>query len=265
MKKINSLFFTIFSLISVHCVFSQQVSIDSFKMDQFDFISSLAAWRKDNPDVSVADFANKAEELFNTKGINFSFLLDQKNCTQIKELKDKQKDRSEPLQLGGSLRSVDGDAATLSFPEPEFDVSECGRCQLSFSTLEITANDFISVVEGRNVKFYLPPNLVPSTASLVDAKDPNIIKQTFRIPFRSEPIGISHDETVLYLEFPHPELKELSLLVYSEGGFRIGTRADAEEGGKGIEVRSEQSDHKLKRFDRWQKTYVIKYKEACKN
>jgi hypothetical protein len=174
-------------------------------------------------------------------------------------MKAAQKDPSMPMRISGKLNSVDADGASLALPEPHFASKACGDCFIKLPVLEITDKTFVTIISGRNIKFHLPPNFYANEVRLVDTADASKTKQKWRIPFRSTPIGISFDENVLYLGFDEPELNDLSLLVFGEGVFQIGTRAEAEDGGKG---KSDPVSQTLK-FDRWQKTFVVTYTPKC--
>jgi hypothetical protein len=127
---------------------------------------------------------------------------------------------------------VDGDAASLALPEARF--SDCGRCYMLMPLLQITSADFVTVVLGQNIRFHLPSNFESSEVVLVDSKDKSTIRRKWRVPSKMEPVGVSYDENVLYLAFNEPELSDLSLQIFGEGTFQIGTRAEADEGGKGV-------------------------------
>ena len=226
------------------------------------FVAQLKALRASNTRATPAELARAANEILDKNGINFAVSFDKPTCDRIKNVKAQQKDPSAPLTLGTTLKSVDAEGASLILPEPIFSAGDCG-CFIELPLLQLTDRDFIAVVSGQNIKFHLPSNFFTEVAVLVDAKEPLTVKRRWRIPFRSSPIGVSHDENVLYLAFHEPELADLSLIVFGEGVFQIGTRSEAEEGGKGKSVEGSGAE-RLMRFDRWGKSYLVRYRDACR-
>jgi hypothetical protein len=203
-----------------------------------------------------------ANDLLDKNGINFQLSVDAVTCEKIRQLK--QKDPTKRISLGASLRSVDADQVSLSLPSPNVAAPECGGCFIELPLLGITDKDFVTVLRGRNIKFGMPNGVQTNEAVLLDAKDPTKVKRIWKLPFRAVPIGISYDENVLYLGFDEPELSQLSLLVFGEGVYQIGTREEAEDGGagKGSETAPGSLEQQM-RFERWKNVYIIKYKKAC--
>ncbi|MBK8467188.1 MAG: hypothetical protein IPL32_15325 [Chloracidobacterium sp.] len=221
-----------------------------------------------NPKLTSQEFAEAANRLLEKNGIGFVISFDAATCEKIKNLKDQQKDPNVPIKLGATLKSVDAEGASLVLPEPHITAAECGGCYIELPILEITDKAFVTVVEGRNIKFQLPSNFYSNEAVLLDSKDKTTIKRKWRIPFRSIPIGVSYDENVLYLGFDDSELSQLSLSVFGEGVLQITTREEAENGGKGkiIEAPSSSattSPNQVIRFDRWKNIYLVSIKKPC--
>ena len=227
------------------------------------FIDRLKALRTANPKMPMAEFIAAANSLLDKHGIGFAVSLDAATCGRIRKVKEQQKDPSASLTLGATLRSVDAEGATLTLPEPKFPSGDCG-CYIELPLLQITDKDFITVIRGRNIGFHLPTNFSSAQAELIDAKD-NTVRRKWRIPFRSVPIGVSHDGNVLYLAFDEPELSDLSLLVFGEGVFQIGTRAEAEEGGKGkLGETAPTVGYRYINFERWGNSYLVRFTELCR-
>jgi hypothetical protein len=121
---------------------------------------------------------------------------------------------------------------------------------------------------GTNIKFHKPTNFVASEAYLVNEKDLSLIKTKWRIPYRADPIGISYDGNVLYLPLLDPELKEISLAVFSEGVFQFATRSEAEASGKPnpiLDFPKVPANPNLAyvRFDYRETKHVIKFSKTC--
>jgi hypothetical protein len=257
--------FVIFAAAAVVAnTFSQKVEIAPLPVRPSTLIEDLRALKAANPKPDAAKFVEDANRLLDKQGMNYSLFFDAATCTKIREAKAKQKDSNAPVKLGGVLNSVDGEKASLSLPEAQITSDDCGGCYLNIPLLQITATSFITVLLGRNIGFELPGNVAPGRVVLVDEKGSNP-RKTWLIPRRMRPLGVTHDENVVYLAFPEPELQDISLAVFSEGTFQIATRAEAEEGGKGEAYLSTGTpkDMRITKFVRWGKTYYVGYWEPC--
>lgn len=247
--------------------YSQQFKAQAFRVNESTLLSQLVLLKAANQSMSATDLAAASDALLTKTGLPFEIFFDAITCDNLKKARDAAKDPTAPLSLSTTLQSIDADRAGLILPFPKFMNQDCGSCGISLPILQITNTDFITLVQGRNIKFGLPSNFITDEIALVDSKDPTVVKRKWRIPFRAVPIGISYDETVLYLDFSQPELKDLSLFAFSEGVFQIGTRFEAENGGLGKPVGPQTdaaaSGWKMIRFDRWSKSYVLKYRPRC--
>ena len=257
---------------SVLLAFSLFVSGQSAKLAPLEvkrstLIEQIKGLKASNPKITPQEWASAANGLLDTNGLNFAVLLDASTCERIRKTIAEQKDPNAPIRLGVSLKSVDAEGASLSLPSPIIAAPDCGGCYVELPLLQITDTDFITLILGRNIRFHLPPNFLANDVLLLDPKDRSTIIKGWRVPFRSVPIGVSHDANVVYLGFEDIELKDLSLLVFGEGVFQIGTRAEAEDGGKGRileQAGAAKTDFRQRsRFDRWNNSYLISYQTAC--
>ena len=263
-KLTNGVLGLLMVAVSSSAIHGQKVEIDPLSVKSSTFVEQLKVLKNSNPKQSPEDLAKAANLLLDKTGISFVMSFDTKTCERLRTAKAAQKDPSLPLKLNGKLSSVDAEGASLAFPEPHFASIGCGDCFVELPVLEITDKTFVTVINGRNIKFHLPSNFLVNEVRLMDAKDNSLIKTKWRIPFRSSPIGVSYDENVLYLGFDEPELAELSLMVFGEGVFQVGTRSEAEEGGKGkSESLPADAGYGIVKFDRWQRSYVVTYKPQC--
>lgn len=261
--KPNSLLSTIAVLLSlVGAVWAQKVTMSPLSITRSEFVEKLRALRKENPKLTASEFAVVANEMMEKDGLPFAISFEAATCQRLRTVKAQQKDPNAPLRLGATLKSVDADGAALALPEPRFSSQACGDCYVELPLLEVTEKDFITKLMGANIKFQLPSNFYTNEAVLFDADDANT-RRRWRIPFRSTPIGISYDENVLYLGFAEPDLAELALMMFGEGVFQIGTRAEAEEGGKGTVVADGDTGISRIKFNRWSKSYSIGFKKPC--
>ncbi len=245
-------------------VAAQQAKIAPLPVQPSKFIDELRALKAGNPKMSPADLVIEGNKLLDKQGMNFSISLDQATCTKIRDIKQKQTDPNAPVRLSGALKSVEGERANLALPDARVASDECGGCYMEIPLLQITRTDFITILRGINVRFEFPANFSTVRVTMPDEKDPRLIKRSWSIPERLVPIGVSHDENVLYLAFKEPDLGELSLAVFTEGTFELATRAEAEDGGKGQQFPSASpAPGRQVRFIRWGKTFIVSYLEPC--
>ena len=245
--------------------FAQQFKSAPLTVQRSAFIDQLKALRAADPKMPPSEFAAAANTLLDKHGIGFAVLLDATTCEKVRKAKEQTKDPSAIVTLGATLRSVDAEGASLTLPAPTVPSGDCG-CYIELPILQMTEKDFITVISGRNIRFHKPSFFSAHEALLIEPADHNKVKLRWLIPFRGVPIGVSHDENVLYLAFPGPELADLSFLVFGEGVFQIGTRAEADEGGKGKHLNNTNSaavDKKVQ-FDRWGKSLLVSYRLPCK-
>jgi hypothetical protein len=247
--------------------YSQDFKATPFSLANSKLLEQIRAARAADPKMTNEQLADAANALLQKAGLSFQVFFDATTCEKLKKARDAQKDPSAPLKLGTKLQSLGADTVSLSLDAPNFVNPACGGCYVSLNVLEITDSDLVSIIQGQNIKFARPQNFLVNEAVLLDAKERNVIKRRWRLPFRTMPIGISSDENVLYLGFDEPELAGLSLLIYSEGVFQFGTRAEAELGGKGslepASPSSEAQQLKYIKFDRWGSTYIVRYAPPC--
>jgi len=246
-------------------VAGQQVSMSPIAVRSSFLIEKIREIKALNPKFTPGQLSDTANQVLEKSGVSFGFYFDAATCEKIRKVKREQKDPNTPLTLGAKLKSVDADGASLSLPAPILTTAQCGDCYVEMPVLEITANDFVTVVGGHNIKFHLPSNFFVNEARLLDPADSSKVKRSWRIPFRGIPLGVTFDENVLYLGFNEPDLDQLSLAVFGEGVFQIATREEAEAGGKGAISEANPADPSVNvvRFDRWKNKYLVAYKPPC--
>lgn len=262
MKKLLWTLFIVISIVSSSP--SQKVDIAPLPVRPSTLIDDIRAFRAANPKAELSQFVAEANKLLDKEGMNYSLFLDAATCAKVREAKAKLKDPKTPLSLGGTLKSVNGDRTRLALPPAQITTDECGGCYLEIPLLQITQTNFITVLLGQNIGFELPGNVAAGRVGLVDDKG-TTVKKMWLIPRRMRPIGVTHDENVVYLAFPEKELQDISLAVFGEGTFQIATRTEAEEGGKG-EVHATSPDAakiRIMKFSRWGKVYYVGYWEPC--
>lgn len=265
--KLRSRKFPIVALALIVCagaVSAQQYKMAPLAVKKSPFIEEAKALARANPKLTPSQLADAANAILDKQGIGFGIYFDSGSCDKIKKVKEQQKDPSQSLILGATLKSVDADGASLALPEPIFAPGTCG-CFIELPLLQITDRDFITILSGRNIRFHMPSNFSTSEVKLIEANDQAKVKRKWQIPFRGQPIGVSHDENVLYLAFSEPELSDLSLAVFGEGVFQIATRTEAEEGGKGKLVDAAASaTESILQFDRWGNSYLVRFPSPCR-
>jgi len=215
-------------------IYGQQVSIKPFSISRSDIIDDLRSAKKVNPNLNADELVKIANLLLEKQGLNFIFAFDSNTCQKIEQAKKNRKDQSAPLNLRAALKSSSGETASLLLPEAVFDKRNCSACYVSLPLLEITGKDFVTIIERKNLKFYLPPNFIINEMSLVDSKDLTTVKTNWKVPFRATPLSISDDGNILYLGFADSELKDIALMIYGEGTFQFCVRKEINFGKKGV-------------------------------
>jgi len=246
--------------------FGQQVKMSALPVTRSGFIDKLKQLKTTNANATVEQLAAVANELVDKNGLPFSISFDAATCERLRKVKEQLKDPNAPLKLGATLKSVDADGAALSLPEPLFASKECGDCFVELPLLQVTDKDFITKVLGQNVKFHLPANFFTNDVLLL-SDDGKTVKRRWRVPFSAVPIGVSHDENVIYLGFSEPELKDMSIAVFGEGVFQIASRNEAEASGKGSKLLESftagQNKFATMKFKHWEKTFLIAFRAPC--
>ena len=262
-KTVSLIFLTV--LFSLNA-FGQQYKAAPLQVKRSTLIEDIKQLKAANPKITTDELVAAANALLDKEGVNASISFDAATCENIKKVRAGRKDPNAPIRLSATLKSVD-EPAPLALPEPQFVSDDCGGCFIDIPVVQLTANDFVTVISGRNIKFALPANFKTNTVELLDTKTPTTIKRKWPLPFRSTPMGIMFDENVIFLGFNDPDLADLTLLVFGEGTFQIGTRKDAEDGGPGtiVETPAEASNGKRIKFDRWKNTYLIDFRPPCGN
>lgn len=261
----------ILSLISITFVLAmnsaaQLVTMMPFGVHESALIEQIKSLRSSNPKITAAELAKSANELFTKNGIAFKIYFDVATCQKIRAAKQSQKDPNAPIKLGTSLQSVGAHKASLALPQPILPPPQCGNCYVEMAILEMTDTEFVTLIQGQNIKFQLPANFSVNRAYLLDNKETAKKIRTWRIPYRATPIGVSYDQTVVYLGFESPELSALSLAVFDSGVFEITTRHEAEEGGFGKpdkSIKTVETDDQVINFTRWETQFLVSYKSPC--
>lgn len=257
----------IFSTFSA-TVFAQMVTISPFDIAPPTVIADVKALRAANPKMGPAEFVDAANKLLEKQGVPFTFSFDEATCIAIDRSIKSLKNAPPKVNLKTKLRSVGGEPANLTLPPADFANSECTKCSVTLPVLELTQNEFVALMLGRNIKFHLPANFLVSEIALVDEKDLTTVKTKWRTPFRTAPLGVSYDGNVLYVGFPEPELKDISLAVFSEGVFQFATREEAESNGKPTPVKEFPKDSSTRsfvfvQFENRGLKQVVRFLESC--
>ncbi len=250
----------VIALTSGSVTLGQQVKMMPLPVTRSGFIDKLKQLKASNSKATAEEIIAAANELVDKDGIPFAISFDAATCEKLRKAKEQIKNPNGPLKLGATLKSVDADGAALSLPEPRFAAKECGDCYVELPLLSVTDKDFITKLLGQNIRFQLPSNFFTNDVLLL-AADGRTIKRRWRVPFASVPIGVSHDENVIYLGFPEPELSDLAIAVFGEGVFQIASRTEAEASGKA----STLLDAKIKtiKFQQWEKSFIIACSPPC--
>ncbi|GEM_PF-1927505 len=270
MKITNNFLVFAFTLVCLATLANaQKVDFKPFSVVQSNLINDLKSAKNANPKIAPEEFAKTANALLEKHGINFTVAFDPVTCRKISEAIAGVKDKSAPLNLRTALKSPLGENANLILPEVSFAKNECVPCFVRLPILEVTAKEFVTLVEGQNIKFFLPSNFLLHEALLVDEKDLTTVKTRWKIPFRSVPLSVSDDGNILYLGFSESELNELVLMIYAaEGVFQFGTKADIDAAKKGAILKDFPKDPNnpnltFMKFTSGEKNQVIKFSTNC--
>lgn len=247
---------------------AQQVRLNPFVVKSSTLIEDLKAAKNANPKMTADEFVKTANSLLETKGLNFTFAFDAATCQKIGQMKASRKDQSAPLNLRTAIKSITGEAAALQLPEPGFGKAPCFACYISMPVLEIGAQQFVTIIDNKNVGFFMPANFSFNEVSLVDNADLTTVRQQWKIPTRLKPVSISDDGKILYLEFAEPELKDLVLIAFSEGVYQFAARRDLDseiktEAVKNAPKTGENSNQAFLKFVKEGKAQTLKFQTEC--
>jgi hypothetical protein len=224
-KYLRTLPFIIFCLIQIN---AQKADLKPFSIKPSSLISELKILKTTYPKISSDDFVKAANLILDKQGIDFIVGLDANTCKKIEDIKKAQKDKNTPLNLRATLKSPLGEPASLALPEANFTKNECFSCFITLPFVEATDNEFVTIVAGINLKFFLPSNFLLNEVSLVDEKNTAIVKKKWKIPFRTAPISISDDGDMIFLGFEESELSDLVLISYDTGSYQIYAKKDVD-------------------------------------
>jgi len=252
---------SLIALVLLSCgVLAQDFKALPFGITESNFIEQIRELKAKDPKITPETLAATANEFFKTNGFSFTVFLGATECAKIQALA---KDPKAKPALSGAFQSVGGEKVRLNLPPVAFGSEACGGCSVQFPVFEITQSYFVTKVNGINVKVVFPSNFSTNLIGLA-SDDGTKINKLWRVPFRSTPIGISYDQTVVYLGFDDPELSALSIAVFDSGGFEISTRKEAEDGGAGkLEPRKQGSPDQIILFDRWELKSRLIFNPKC--
>lgn len=251
-------------------IIAQKVDIKPFAVSRTNTIDDLKKIKNANPKITAEEFTSAANALLEKKGLNFVFAFDAATCQKIEQAKKARKDPNAPLNLRTALKSVSGEPASLALPEPGFDKSECAPCYVALPVLELTGKDFVTIVEGFNIKFNLPANFTASEAALVDGKDLKSVKTKWKLPFRTTPLSVSDAGDILYVGFAESELSDLVLMIDGDGAFQFGARKNIDAAKKAVPVKEFPADAgdpnvAFIRFENGAASQTIRFSRRCEN
>lgn len=255
-------------LFSIITSFGQQVQFSAFQVKSSTLFEDLLKYKAENPKATPTELAAQANGILQKKGLNFIFAFDQNVCQQVLDAQQKQKDKSQPVKLNATLNSVDAEVAKIILPDISFDKSECGRCFIQMPLMEFSGKDFITPVEARNIKFHTPSNFLFNEIALVSEKNLSTAIRKWQVPFRTSPVGISDDGKLLYLELPHTELNELTLIIYDNGAIQFYPKKELDLSAKSSELKDISKESVLPntafvKFTKGEKSQVLKYNTDC--
>lgn len=247
-------------LLSAYSASSQMFRQVPFGLTESNLTEQIRDLKAKDPKISPEDLAANANEFFKANGIAFTVILDEQTCAKVRELA---KDPKANLTISGGFQSIGGEKVKLVLPPVSIAKTDCGGCTVQLPVFEMTANSFITSIRGIKIQIVFPSNFSTNVIGLA-GEDTSKFNKVWRVPYRSTPLGISYDQTVIYLGFNDPELSGLSLAVFDSGGFEICTRREAEENGPGkIDLEKKTTAEKHILFDRLEVKSRLVFKPAC--
>lgn len=250
---------------------AQRLEVKPFSITPSNLIDDLKAAKTANPKLSTDEFVKTANSLLEKQGMNFVVAFDAATCQKISQAIASIKDKAAPLNLRTALKSPLGENASLLLPEVSFAKSECVPCFIKLPILETNQTEFVTIVEGKNIKFFLPSNFILNEAFLVDEKDLSKIKTRWKIPFRTAPLSVSDSGNILFLGFDQPELNDLVLMAYAnEGVYQFAPKSDLDADKKAASLKDFPKDAAnpnlgFIKFTSGEINQVVKFSKACAN
>jgi hypothetical protein len=239
-----------------------QFTVSPFEAKRSELVSQIKALKVTEPGIKPDDLARRSNELLTKTGLGFTINVEPQACAQIKTLMDAQRAAKKTGHLVLKLPSIGGDAAPIVLPDPQFPSSSCKTCSIELPLLELTESNFVMLLMGQNIKFAKPAWMIPASVEL----EQNVSAATplrWNVPLAGEPIGITEDETVIYLALPDPDLMDLAVAVFREGVFEITTREEATGKSKRIELPPLPDGRMRAEFDRGKQRSVVIYRQPC--
>ena len=246
-----------------------QFKLSPFSVTTSDILDELKKIKTSSPNLTAQELSEKGDLLIAAKGLNFVFSFNSDVCQKVTDAVQKQKDKSIPVRLNAQINSVEGDIASIALPEIKFDSAGCGKCFVRMPMVEFGEKEFVTFIQNRSVRFYTPKNISYEEISLVETKNPSNVIRTWKVPFRAvPPLAISDDGKMIALDLPFEELKEIALLIYDDGTFRLYPKKDLDLTAKS-EVLKEIAGQKVSKetsfisFNKGEQKHILKFNNNC--
>lgn len=194
---------TILFLMGFAVSISAQYRQDAFSANESALVRQIKAIRAAEPNIKPDELAAKANQILAATGIDYYLPIDKATCDKLNA--ERLKGPAKAVRLVATLQSAGADNAKISLPEPLFSVAGCKGCFVKFAVLEMTATDFVTKVQGANIKFLLPSGLSSTEIWLHHNNNVNEIISRWRVPSRLTPIGVSFDQNVVYSDSTIPK------------------------------------------------------------
>ena len=249
-------------------IFGQQVRINPFAVTASDIFEDLKQFKNSKSNITPEELSKQGDDLIAAKGLNFVFSFDADICRKVTDARQQQKDKTKPVRLNAQINSVEGDIANITLPEIRFEAGGCGKCFVRMPLAEFNDKEFVSFVQDRIVRFYTPKNINYEEVKLVDTQNLSTVVRTWKVPFRSTPLGISDDGKMIVLNPPFDEFKEIALLVYDDGTFRFYPKKDLDLTAKSdvlktVAGQNDSANTSLIAFSKESFRHVLKFNTNC--
>ena len=262
----------VFTLILLNILFlvtaaNAQFVRSGFIIDSTNIYKDILEYKSNNPNTKPQNLVIYANSLVESRGINHSFILDDKICDVVdKEFAKKKNRKTNELFLKGTFVPEEGDATVLKFPVLRNNRGRCGRCLIKLPIAAVTQRHFMLILKGRMINFRHVNGFGLDKVDLLDNTDSPEIKHRWLIPFRSKPLGVSFDGSILYFDVPYQGLDELALELFKNGAISFALKKNLDFKESGLSPTSSSKDssaNSLSYLTFGKEKQTIRYSAPC--
>lgn len=173
---------------------------------------------KKQPKISSKELALYANNLLVQKGFNYE--IDSQEIVEANKHPKRVSTKSDKKLYAYSFQQPDGKKVQFELINSEAAMEGlCGENFFYIPCLEVSKREILIVADGKPCRLKRPKIFTLEKMSLVDQSMKKVLR-TWEIPFQSVPIGVSQDQTKLYLNTQVDQL----ILEVSETGLCFKAR-----------------------------------------